>query len=211
MSNAAGKKFSFPSHWKAGFCFCIQWMNSCSDTCWQIEACCIAKIHTVLPSPWCLHRSLPHRSVCQGLSRSSSPHSATSNILLPQASQSSQDTDRASVLTKVHSQPPLWIPLKMPTPYLKWKTSYFKHAVNCHKTYNSFPFPSPLHTPIIDMINIGFLLLVTVIHACGEQKQIYSYSLAIYLYNSKHWGPWLSGGREILLCSSLTKKLELVR
>lgn len=130
------------THWKAGFCFCIQWMNSCSDTCWQIEACGIAKIRTMLPSPWCLHRSLLHRSVCQGLSRSSSPRSGRSNIPLPHASQKSRDTDRASVFAKVRSQPPLWILLKMPTLHLKWKTFYFKHVVNWCKTYHSFPFPS---------------------------------------------------------------------
>lgn len=132
--------------WKAGFCFCTQWMNSWSHTFWQIEACCITNTHTMLPSPWCLHRSLLHQSVCQGLSRSSSPQSARCNIPLSHASQSSWDTDRASVFAKVSSHPPLWRLLKMPTPYLKRKTFYFKHTVNWCKTYDPFSFPSPLHT-----------------------------------------------------------------
>lgn len=159
---------SLSPHRKAGFCFCIQWMSSCSNTCWQIKACCIVKMHTMLPGPWCLHRSLLCRWVCQGLSRSSSPHRARSNMPLPHASQSSWDTDRASVFAKVRSQPPLWIPLKMPIPHLKCKAFYFKHTVNSWKTYHSFPFSLLLPTPITHITNFGFLMLVTVIHACRK-------------------------------------------
>lgn len=133
--------------WKAGFCFCTQWMNSCNHTCWQIEACCIANTHTMLPSPWCLHRSLLHQSVCQGLSRSSSPHSAICNIPLPHASQSSWDTEGASVFARISFTASPLETAENANSLFKMEDIYFKHTLKWCKPYDPFSFPLLLHIP----------------------------------------------------------------
>lgn len=140
--------------------------------------------------------------VCQGLGSSSSSHSARSNIPLLHARQGSQD--RASVFAKILSEPPSGILLGNATSFFKTEDILYMQQINAKLIS---PFSCFLPSPVFDLINTDLLLLL----AAPQYVEIEKFNFTVYLYNSKQWGPGLSGGSRILMRFSLTRTLKPVR